>query len=157
VTAPRRPIWALGDLVRQQTTVYRKGEVVTVKDNVTTIDAFPATPDRGVLVDVFFVDVGFTEAVGDGGKDAFVAAIEAAVADGGEFANLTREDLAAGPSYITLGGWLGDQTLALQFMALSKFHGLGEVITPAVVGITDPDEAAKLAGRGFVMATCRLP
>lgn len=158
----RRPIWALGDEVRKQTVVYRKGEVVKEHQTkngsrVITIDAFPEAPYHGVLFDLHFVEVGFTEAVGAPGKDDFVAAIRAALEDGGEFANLTREDLAGGPSYITLGGWLGDQTLAMQFIALCKFHDLGQIITPATIGITDRVKADELAGAGFVMGTCVLP
>lgn len=165
MTTARRPIWALGDVVRQQTVVYRKGEVVKEHEvgkavRVISIDAFPEAPYHGVLVDVFFVEVGFTEAavpeIGSG-KGQFVEALKAAIADGGEFLNLTAEDLAKGPSYITYGGWLGDQTLALQFMALVKFYEMGEVILPSTIGITDEKEAARLAGQGFVMGVCRLP
>lgn len=145
----------LAAVVRQQTVGYRKGEIVTtteVSDDLTVVvvDAFPATPDRGRLVDVHFLNVGFTEAAAD--RQAFVDAFEAAIAgDGqGEYVALNLKAFQSGPSYIAIGGWIGDQSLALHLMALVEFHGLGKVITPATLGV-EGDAADALAGNGYVM------
>lgn len=62
------------------------------------------------------------------------------------------DELAGGPSYIRWGYLLGDQTLALLTMACGAKAGLWEVITPGTLGITG-EEAADLAGRGFVMTS----
>lgn len=64
-------------------------------------------------------------------------------------ADVTR--LAQGPSYIELGGWIGDQGLALSLMGLGERLGLWNVVTPRVLGITDQEKAANLMGMGFVM------
>lgn len=144
----------LNDLITEQTLPFRKGEEVRVeqKDGITVvnIDGFPPSPIQGKLVDVHFIQVGFTEASAD--KAAFLKATQEALSPGaGEFADMDAATLAQGPSYITLGGWLGDQTQALLFMALCCHHEVGTVITPATLGITEPEEADVLAGRGMVM------
>jgi hypothetical protein len=58
--------------------------------------------------------------------------------------------LKAGPSYIELGAWLGDQHTALIVMALGEHHGLWKVITPATLK-SEGEEADTLAGLGYVM------
>lgn len=60
--------------------------------------------------------------------------------------------LAAGPSYLELGGILHDQTLALQFMALGQVMGYWEVETPASMGFSG-DIADTMAGQGLVCIT----
>lgn len=66
-----------------------------------------------------------------------------------EYPNMER--LRAGPSYIEIGGEIGDQGLALQLIGLGKLVGLWNAITPALLGCT-PEQASEMAGRGFVMA-----
>jgi hypothetical protein len=151
------PIQSLAEVVREQTEVFRKGEVV--KDSrapgfrVTTIDAFPESPgERVVQVDCHFVTVGFTEAATD--RQAFLDAREKAMADHGEFADIDAARMAAGPSYIEIGGWIGDQTLAFQFMALSEFHEVGKVITPRLLGAPEA-MWDQLAGGGYVLLAPR--
>lgn len=144
----------LNEVITEQTLPFRKGEEVRVeeKDGITvvTIDGFPPSPSHGKLIDLCFIQVGFSEAAAD--KEAFVKATKNALLPGaGEFSDMDAKTLADGPSYITLGGWLGDQTQALLFMALCEFHGLGKVLTPAALGITDQEQALELAGRGMVM------
>jgi hypothetical protein len=58
--------------------------------------------------------------------------------------------LAGGPSYIEVGGVIGDQGAAFQLFALGQVLGIWNVITPASMGITGA-EARRLAGSGFVM------
>ncbi|MDP3947349.1 MAG: hypothetical protein Q8Q41_01505 [bacterium] len=60
------------------------------------------------------------------------------------------ERLASGPSYIEVGGEIGDQGAAFQLFALGKVLGLWDVITPEKLGFTG-SEADNMAGMGFVM------
>jgi hypothetical protein len=60
--------------------------------------------------------------------------------------------LAGGPSYITVGGEIGDQGAAFQLFALGKVLGLWDVITPSLCGMKG-EEAKQAAGNGFIMMT----
>jgi len=60
------------------------------------------------------------------------------------------ERLAGGPSYIEVGGEIGDQGAAFQLFALGKVLGLWDIVTPEKLGFTGP-EANQMAGRGLVM------
>jgi hypothetical protein len=62
------------------------------------------------------------------------------------------ERLAAGISYIELGGNIGDQGAAFRLFALGKTLGLWDVVTPELFGFAG-DEASRMAGAGFVMMT----
>jgi hypothetical protein len=61
------------------------------------------------------------------------------------------ERLRNGPSYIEVGAVIGDQGAAFRLFALGEVLGLWKVITPAVLGITDPTKVQDLAGGGMVM------
>lgn len=150
--AAPRPIQVLSRFVQSATIPYRKGAVYKEEEvdgiKVVTVDDFPAVDlARGPLVDVHFISVGFTEASAIS-KDVFLKMCDAAWQ--GEFVDVTPEVLDGGPSYLTLGGWLGDQTVALCFLALGARLGAWEVITPERLGATG-DKADLLAGRGMVM------
>lgn len=152
------PLQRLNSIIMEQSVSFRKGEVYREENHgnvkVIRIEAFPETPLRGTIVDVHFINIGFTEAAAD--REGFVQAIRDVVdTQSGEFDQLSYEALRGGPSYITIGAWLGSQQLALQFMALCEFHDLGEVITPGKLGITG-EKADQLAGVGMVMATCKI-
>lgn len=58
--------------------------------------------------------------------------------------------LEEGPSYIHVGGVIGDQGAAFQLFALGKVLGFWEIITPGKLGITG-EQANQMAGVGFVM------
>lgn len=62
------------------------------------------------------------------------------------------ERLAGGPSYIEVGGVIGDQGAAFCLFALGQTLGLWEIITPATFGLTG-DEARQAAGSGFIVIT----
>lgn len=66
------------------------------------------------------------------------------------------ERLAAGPSYIEVGGEIGDQGAAFQLFALGKVLGLWGIVTPKTFGFTGL-EAREMAGRGMVMITGYQP
>jgi hypothetical protein len=60
------------------------------------------------------------------------------------------ERLKGGPSYIEVGGVIGDQGTAFALFALGKVLGLWNVITPKTLGITG-EQAREMAGMGFIM------
>lgn len=136
----------LFEILQSTTRVYRKGDVVKDKRRgdlrVVTIDGFPAVDEAAaeeVLIDVHFV-VGVN-------KQAALerqAELEAWLISYPE-----PERLSGGPSYIELGAVIGDQTAALQLIALGAL-GAWEVLTPERLGITGP-MAVELAGQGLVM------
>lgn len=87
-----------------------------------------------------------------------VAANDAPDAD--EFRRLTRahagEFNACDPldggehSYIELGGWIGDQGLALCYMGLGSLLGVYKLLTPKMLPIP-PDMQQQLAGAGMII------
>lgn len=81
--------------------------------------------------------------------EEFADAIRAA--EVGYYGNETPESLVKGPSYVQLGGWIGDQGLAMAFMALGAHLGLWEIITPKFLGVTDEEEIQRMMGLGFIM------
>lgn len=105
------------------------------------VDKGPArpAPDHSVNVHFFWVSRR-----GDPTKGALRTLLET------EYPDLER--LKAGPSYIELGGVLGDQGLALQLIGLGGLVGLWSVITPETTLRLSGAEADELAGAGFVMA-----
>lgn len=142
---------ALNDFVRRVTVAYRKGEEVTVTENgavrVIEINGYPTAPDS-TGVDVHFLMIGFTPEVDEITPLEFVDMI--VDAETGEWMSFLLDEFKQGPSYITIGAWLGSQDQALRFMALGEHYGLWHVITPAKLGATG-ERADKMAGTGFVM------
>lgn len=136
--------------VQLSTVVYRKGEVVKAAEHSLTIDAFPAQPATRHTVDCHFVTVGFTEHAPSWSHQQFYDAILAC--PHGEFRDMPLERWQGGPTYIEIGGWIGDQSLALLFMALGQEHGLWHVVTPARLGFTGA-QADDMAGRGMVLVS----
>ena len=146
------PIEALNEAIDSSTIVYRKGDIITDKQvgrvHVTEVYAYPQTPARDAVVDLQFINVGATDDPVT--ADEFRALIAAAVGTGPY--PVSADDLRGGPSYIALGGWLGSQEYALRYIALGELLGMWKAITPAALGITDPEMAGQMAGMGFVMA-----
>lgn len=62
----------------------------------------------------------------------------------------TLDRLVQGPSYIEVGGEMGDQGIAMTTFAVLEAIGLADIMTPAKLGMTGP-QADEMAGRGFVM------
>lgn len=141
----------LAKFVQDYSLVFRKGEIVAEHDtgnvHVVTVDAFPEIPSSERTIDMHFVAVGFT-ADALGRRDEFLELIRES--EQGEFASISLDRIKQGPSYIEYGGWLGDQTLALQFLALGELYDLWKVITPERFSVTG-DDADRMAGAGFVM------
>ena len=137
-------IEALNKLISETTILLRKGAVVTRKPGVVTIQAMPHENDElppfTTKADLVMVTVGV---------------LPIAHERRGTLVELLKhypypERLAAGPSYIELGGILGDQGQALALIALGHVLKLWEAITPALFGVTGA-EAQKMAGMGYVM------
>jgi hypothetical protein len=115
--------------------------------HVTEVYAYPEQPEGATRADVHFVVVAPTE--GFPTKEALIDVVRGALGEG-EFGTMTDEDLAEGPSYIALGGWLGSQELALRLIGAVELAGIARAITPKLLGIEGPG-ADQMAGIGYVM------
>lgn len=139
------------EILAATTAQFRKGaesitELATPKVpvHVTHIFAMPHESDARAdleMVDLHFVKIGVDKTKAEEHRAELVDLLE-----GYE----PREELAGGPSYIHVGGRIGDQGAALQLFALGKVLGLWDVITPESMGMTGA-EADAMAGAGFVM------
>lgn len=133
----------------------RKGEEVTTKKGgpieVVTVDMMPSMAEVEdtklnndmEMVDCHFLTVGVHLENAAARREEFIEQIN-------NWPN-GYSDLSTGPSYIAVGGTLGDQGLAFQMFALGEVLGLWKVITPKGLGIGDPERADRLAGMGYVM------
>lgn len=121
----------------------REGEAVTVVE----VNAFPEAPPDSKRADVHFTLVGPTEGFPE--TEVLIETVRGALGNG-EFQSMSAKGLAGGPSYITLGGWLGSQDLALMLIGAVELAGIAEAITPAVFGATG-ETARQMAGAGMVM------
>ncbi len=52
--------------------------------------------------------------------------------------------------YMELGGWIGDQGLALMLMGLGKVLGLWQLLTPKMLPGISPELVQQLAGSGMI-------
>lgn len=114
---------------------------------VTEVKAFPEAPLGAVRADLHFVVVAPTE--GFPSTPDLIEAVRGALGHG-VWSSLTADDLEGGPSYITLGAWLGSQDLALMLIGAVELAGIARAITPEVLGLTG-ETADRLAGSGAVM------
>lgn len=100
------------------------------------------------------VDVGFFNIVLNSAGDITALKLKNAIirAEEGVHLNVTVEDLLnpGGVSYTYLGGWLGDQGLALAFIGLGAALELWDVLLPTSVGVTDGPLVEQMMGMGFV-------
>lgn len=155
----------LYEILRECTIQLRKGEVFEGSQNlvaqaeamgrgeqttpltgggVLTIDMNPpvsaARPDLK-LIDCHFLKIGVDVKLAQARRDELTAILD-------QWPQPDR--LAGGPSYIEVGGVIGDQGAAFQLFALGQALGLWKVITPGSLGLTGR-EADDAAGSGFVM------
>ena len=101
--------------------------------------------DKGV--DVFFFTV---KIVGDPVADDLSRLLQNAKQ--GEFCELDLLDIKE-HNYLEIGGWIGDQGLALRLMGLGKHLNLWNVITPKIFKNLSEDQQRHMAGMGFVSTT----
>ena len=100
-------------------------------------------PDECERVDMHFVTVAVNKAKAEKHRAELISLLN-------DYPN--PEELAGGPSYIAVGGALGDQGLAFELFALGKVLGIWDVITPERMGVTGA-EADQMAGMGYIMCT----
>lgn len=81
-------------------------------------------------------------------KDEFVRLIKESKT--GEFCDLDMFD-GNEHGYMEIGGWIGDQGAALQFLGLGHLLGVWKLFTPAALGLSG-DQALQMAGSGYVIA-----
>jgi hypothetical protein len=144
----------LYEILSETTIQLRKGEVVTEEDkpgvHVMTIDMMPhqneAKPEIE-KVDMEFLVIGVDKAKAESHKSELIELLNT-------YPN--PEQLAGGPSYITVGAEIGDQGAAFQLFALGKVLKLWDVITPALLGVTG-NKARDMAGSGFIMISGYRP
>lgn len=145
----------LYEILQETTSQLRKGEEVetsTVGD-VQRVDIF-AMPhedevtDNGIVkVDCHFLTIGVDKQMAEAHRDQLVEILNDWPS---EAWGQPVPPLQQGPSYIHVGGVIGDQGAAFQLFALGSVLGFWEIITPALLGITGP-EADQIAGGGMIM------
>lgn len=145
----------LHEILRDCTKQLRKGEVMKNEGafgmSVLTIDAMPHADAPGndglEKVDLHFLIIGVDKAIAESHRAELVGLLNA-------YPQVDR--LEQGPSYIEVGGEIGDQGAAFQLFALGNVLGFWDVITPGKMGFSGK-EADSMAGNGFVMITGYRP
>lgn len=138
----------LYEILRDCTIQLRTGEPVTTEQRpgltVTTLNFNPheseARPDLE-RVDLLLLTVGVDKALAEERKTELVSLLR-------EWPD--PDMLKRGPSYIHIGGVIGDQGTAFQLMAIGKMLGLWDIITAETMG-ADREQAVQAAGSGWVM------
>ena len=138
----------LYQILDETTTQLRKGDPVErhTENGIEVIEIFNM-PHEGELkshvvkVDMVFLSIGVDEELAQRRKEELIEILRSYP---------EPERLAAGPSYIEVGGVIGDQGRAFQLFALGQVLGLWSIITPATLGASGKD-AHDLARRGFIM------
>ena len=138
----------LYEILRETTVQMRKGAAVEERQignlHITEIYAMPHEAESGdgiVKVDCHFIAVGVDKAKAEKCRDELIGILTTYP---------VPDRLAGGPSYIEVGGEIGDQGAAFQLFALGEVLGLWKVITPERLGISG-SQAQQMAGMGFVM------
>jgi len=107
-------------------------------------------PEGTVDVGFFRFTVTTPEGLALVTQDEFHDALNGALEQrSGVFIELDRESLLGGPSYITLGQWLGDQGVAIGFIGIGALLGFWDVVSPQALGITG-EQASDMLGMGFL-------
>ena len=137
----------LYEILRKTCSQLRKGEVVEHSPGVTEVYMMPKEDDPAfaeqVKVNMHFITVAVNKTVAEAERDSLI-----------ELLNNWPEPemLAGGPSYIAVGGVIGDQGAAFELFALGKVLGIWDIITPEVFGIKG-EQADQMAGAGYIMCT----
>jgi len=144
----------LWEILDATTTTFRKGEPIVAQEEggvaVARVFDMPHTsnaPDELLQVDCHFVIVGVDKVAAEGCRKELVALLD-------DYPQPTQ--LAGGPSYIEVGGVVGDQERALRLFALGEALELWTVVTPATLGV-EGEMADVLAGQGMVMTSGYKP
>lgn len=120
-----------------------------ISGNIPVVDVrqYLEAPPNSVRADVHFVVVAPTEGFPD--REELIETVRAALGPG-EFHSCDAQTLVGGPSYITLGGWLGSQDLALMLIGAVELAGISPAFIPESLGL-NAETADQMAGAGFVM------
>jgi len=140
----------LYEILNETTVQLRKGQAVErrTENNIEVVEVFAmphesAAKPEVIKVDMEFLVVGVDKQAAEKHKDELIAILKT-------YPNPER--LAAGPSYIEVGGVIGDQGAAFQLFAIGKVLGLWDVLPPATFGMTGK-EGRDAAGVGYIMIT----
>jgi hypothetical protein len=107
------------------------------------IDSGNSPDPTGHTIDMVF----FKVAVDDGASiDTFKELTEGN--QDGDFCSLNPLD-GKEHNYMELGAWIGDQGLAMMYMALGVSVGAFTLLSPSMLGLSGPD-ALQLAGMGML-------
>lgn len=137
----------LHEILADTTVQLRKGAAVEEHKAgpiaVTEVYAMPHESEANGIekVDVHFITIGVDKTKAEAHRNDLIEILRGYP---------EPERLAGGPSYIEVGGVIGDQGAAFQLFALGKVLGLWNIITPESLGITGA-QAHQMAGSGFVM------
>lgn len=101
-------------------------------------------------VDMIFFNV---KAINDPKADDLIKLVKESVK--GDFLDLNMFD-GKEHGYMEIGGWIGDQGLAMQLMALGKSLKLWELMTPAMLPLT-MEMQEELAGMGMISIKSLTP
>lgn len=139
----------LYQILAETTVQLRKGEPVVEEQggdiHITHVYAMPheseATEDL-VKVDCYFIVVGVKKAKAEEHRAELKAILDTYP---------DPERLKGGPSYIEVGGVIGDQGAAFQLFALGEVLGFWKVITPTTLGFKPGPAADMIAGQGLIL------
>ena len=134
----------LYEILRECTVQLRKGEEVVQDGTSTHVYMMPNESEadpRLKKIDCQFIVIGVDMEKAESRRAEFLEILDTYP---------DMEKLAGGPSYIEVGGVIGDQGAALMLFGLGEALELWTVITPKVMGIEGADADA-MAGQGFVM------
>ncbi len=137
----------LHKILSETTVQLRKGEEVVEHQEgnlkVTEVYAMPHESEANGLqkVDCILLTIGVNKDKAEEYREEFISILR-------EYPEPER--LAGGPSYIEVGGVIGDQGAAFQLFALGEVLGLWTVMTGKSLGLND-DQTRELAGLGMVM------
>ena len=114
------------------------------------IDSGPDVKLEGHTADVFFFDVSATNSPTADELKSLIAAQKGSFCDVNFFDGNEH-------GYMEIGGWIGDQQLALLLMGLGSLLGLWTIMQPcSVLGLPrDHPMAQQLAGAGMVTIKAR--
>lgn len=104
------------------------------------------SPDPvGHVVNIGFFTVGLSEYPAD--VETFKKLTAEHAGDFGEMNPLDGKE----HSYIELGGWIGDQGLAMQYMALGTLLGVFDLLTPwTMLPFLAEEQKQQMAGMGMI-------
>ncbi|MDE1761907.1 MAG: hypothetical protein KGH78_01795 [Candidatus Micrarchaeota archaeon] len=143
----------LRKILDETTRSYRKGPLVQTRRDadieVTEVDNFPSTREAPSgpnfdKVDMVFFDVSVNRGEAERYRREFIGILNG-------FSDQEKAMMKDGPSYLYLGGVLGDQGIALRFMALGSTLGLWQVLNPAKMMGGNDDQIAQAVGRGYLL------